>query len=252
MFQGMTVGVVIPARDEQGHIGTVVAGLLALIDPAGRPVVDQCVVCDNGSADATAQRARDAGARVAPQPTPGYGIACLTAIDALEPADVVIFIDGDGSFRAGQAIDLLAAIAAGADLVIGSRTLGAAEPGALSPPQRIGNRVAALLVKWLWRRDITDLGPFRAIRGAALERLRMQDRAFGWTVEMQVKAIQQGLRIAEVPVDTLRRRFGKSKVGGTLRGVIGASIGILSTIALLRWHQRQRPARRLKEDESCD
>lgn len=239
MYRGLTIGAAIPARDEEGNIGSVVAELLALRDDRGRVLIDHCVVCDNGSHDATAERARAAGAVVAAQATPGYGIACLTAIDALPEVDVVLFLDGDGSCRAEQAQGLLVAIAAGADLAIGSRTLGNAEAGALSWPQRVGNRVAALLVWWLWRHRITDLGPCRAIRSAALRRLRMQDRAYGWTVEMQVKAIQHQLSVVEVPVDTLHRRHGKSKVGGTLRGVVGASIGILSMIAALRWQQRR-------------
>ena len=239
MYRGMTVGAVIPARDEEGHIGAVVSDLLALTNEGGERVVDDCVVCDNGSVDATGRCARDAGARVVAQPTPGYGIACLTAIAALQPADAVLFTDGDGSFKAAQATALLDALADGAALAIGARPLGRIQPGALSLPQRAGNRVAALLIKWLWRAKVSDLGPYRAIRADALARLAMRDCAFGWTVEMQVKAIQQGLRIAEVPVDTLRRRFGKSKVGGTLRGVVGASIGILTTIAVLRWRQNR-------------
>ena len=240
MHEGMTIGAVIPARDEAGNIGAVVADLLAVRDGTGRRLVDRCVVCDNGSSDATAAQARTAGASVVAQPTPGYGIACLTAIDALPAVDVVLFVDGDGSCQTAQAIDLLAAVAAGADLAIGSRTLGNAEAGALSLPQRAGNRVAAWLIKWLWGSEVTDLGPFRAIRRTALGQLQMQDRAFGWTVEMQVKAIQHGLSVAEVPVHTLRRRFGKSKVGGTPRGVVGASIGILAMIARLRWRQRRQ------------
>ena len=240
MYEGMTIGAVIPARDEAGNIGSVVADLLALRNASGQRLVDQCVVCDNGSSDATAAEAREADASVVAQPTPGYGIACLTAIEALQPADIVLFVDGDGSCRVAEAIDLLAAIAAGADLAIGSRVMGSAEAGALSLPQRAGNRVAAFLIKVLWEAKVTDLGPFRAIRQTALQRIDMQDRAFGWTVEMQVKAIQQGLSVAEVPVDTLRRRFGKSKVGGTLRGVVGASVGILSMIARLRWRQMRK------------
>ena len=239
MYRGMAVGAVIPARDEEGHIGGVVAELLALTANGGERVLDDCVVCDNGSVDATARCAREAGARVVVEQTPGYGIACQTAIAALQPVDAVLFTDGDGSFKAAQATALLDALADGADLAIGARPLGRIQPGALSLPQRAGNRVAALLIKWLWKATISDLGPYRAIRADALARIAMRDRAFGWTVEMQVKAIQRGLRIAEVPVDTLRRRFGKSKVGGTLRGVVGASIGILTTIAVLRWRQNR-------------
>ena len=240
MYRNLTVAAVVPARDEEGSIGAVVGELLALRDAAGARLIDDCVVCDNGSSDATAQRAQEAGARVVHQPTPGYGIACLTALAALGKPDVVLFSDGDGSCAAAQAVRLLEAIADGADLAIGSRSLGRRAPGALSLPQLWGNRVASLLIRWLWGARVTDLGPYRAIRAEALRRIDMQDRLYGWTVEMQVKAIQHRLRIAELPVDALRRRFGKSKVGGTLAGVVGASIGILSMIAKLRWRQARR------------
>ena len=234
MYEGLTVAAVIPARDEAENIGEVVGGLLALRTGAGRRVMDDVVVCDNGSTDATAERARAAGARVTVERKPGYGRACLTAIAALRPADVVLFVDGDQSCEPRQALELLRAAADGADLVIGSRVLGRMEPGALSPPQIAGNRVASLLIRMLWGRTVTDLGPFRAIRADALRRLDMRDTAYGWTVEMQIKAIQMGMRIVETPVDSRRRRFGRSKVGGTVKGVVGASVGILGTILRLR------------------
>jgi len=245
VYAGMTVGVVVPARDEEQNIGPVVADLLALCDDRGARVIDDFVVCDNGSKDATAIRAREAGARTVRQDTPGYGLACLTALAALRPVDIVLFTDGDRSFKAVQGLGLLEAVAGGADLAIGSRVLGRKEPGALSLPQRAGNRVASLLIRLLWGVAVTDLGPYRAIRAEALQRLDMQDRAYGWTVEMQVKAIQHGLRVVEVPADALRRRFGRSKVGGTLRGVVGAGVGILSMIARLRLREARwgRPAR---------
>ena len=234
MYEGLAVGVVIPARDEAENIGAVIGGLLELQTGTGQRIVDDIIVCDNGSTDATADRARSAGARVTVEPTPGYGRACLTAIAALRPVDVVLFVDGDQSCEIGQTLDLLHAVAAGADLAIGSRVLGRMEPGALSPPQIAGNRVASLLIRLLWGAKVTDLGPFRAIRSSALRRLDMRDTAYGWTVEMQIKAIQRGLRLIERPVNSRRRRFGRSKVGGTVKGVIGASIGILGTILKLR------------------
>lgn len=245
MYAGMTVGVVVPARDEEQNIGSVVADLLALRDDRGARVVDDFVVCDNGSTDATAPRAREAGARTVRQDTPGYGLACLTALAALRPVDIVLFTDGDRSFKAVQGLGLLEAVADGADLAIGSRALGRQEPGALSLPQRAGNWVASRLIRLLWGVAVTDLGPYRAIRAGALRRLDMQDRAYGWTVEMQVKAIQHDMRVVEVPVDALRRRFGRSKVGGTLRGVVGAGVGILSMIARLRLREARlgRPPR---------
>ena len=164
------------------------------------------------------------------EPTRGYGSACLTAIAALQPVDVVLFVDGDQAFDIRQSLDLLAAIAEGADLAVGSRLLGRMEAGALSGPQIVGNRVASWLIRLLWRHRVTDLGPFRAIRADALGRLDMRATAYGWTVEMQIKAIQSRMHLVERPVDTRRRRFGKSKVGGTVRGVIGAGVGILSVI----------------------
>lgn len=234
MYEGLTVGAVIPARDEAENIGEVVGGLLALRTAAGQRVVDDIVVCDNGSADATAERARAAGARVAVEQRPGYGRACLTALAALRPVDVILFVDGDRSCDLRQTLDLLRAAADGADLVIGSRVLGRMEPGALSPPQIAGNRVASLLIRLLWGHRVTDLGPFRAIRADALRRLDMRDTAYGWTVEMQIKAIRLRMRIVETPVDSRRRRFGRSKVGGTVKGVVGASVGILGMIVRLR------------------
>ena len=233
MFRELTVGAVTPAQNEEDNIVPVVEGLIALQNESGHRLVDDIVVCDNNSNDATAERARGAGARVVSQPKPGYGIACLTAIAALNPVDIVLFVDGDQAFDLKQAKYLLEAIADGADLVIGSRVLGRKEPGALSLPQISGNRVAALMIRLLWRQHATDLGPFRAITAKALAELQMRDETFGWTIEMQIKAILLKMKVVEVPVDTLRRKHGKSKIGGTVQGVIGASIGILGMILKL-------------------
>ena len=233
MYRNLTVGVVIPARNEQDNIGPVVTAILDLRTLDGRRVVDDLVVCDNGSTDATALQARQAGARVVVERQAGYGPACLAAIAALQDIDVVLFVDGDQSVDVGQSPALLDAIADGADLAVGSRTLGRSERGALSVPQRIGNYVASRMIRLLWGYPVTDLGPFRAIRADILRSLNMRATAYGWTVEMQVKVIQSRMRLVEVTVDTKRRRFGKSKVGGTVRGVIGAGTGILSTIAWL-------------------
>ena len=230
MYRSLKVGAVIPARDEAANIARVVSELLAVAAPDGGRLLDDLVVCDNGSSDATGDVARAAGARVVRELTPGYGIACLCALEALEPVEVVLFVDGDRAFDVAQSLDLLAAIDDGADLVIGSRSLGNPQPGALSPPQIAGNWVAGRLLRLLWGARVTDLGPFRAIRSAALEKLDMRDTAYGWTVEMQIKALQHKLRVVEIPVDTFPRRGGKSKVGGTVKGVIGASAGILGMI----------------------
>ena len=236
MFRHMRVGVAIPALNEEQSIGKVVSGLLALRNADGSRVMDDVVVCDNGSTDGTAECAREAGARVVREQRPGYGGACLAAIGALQPSDVIIFIDGDHAFYPAQATGLLDAIASGADLAIGSRALGCRERGALAHGQELGNRMICAVIRLLWGQRVTDLGPFRAIRAEALERLGMADTRYGWTVEMQVKAMQHGLAAVEVPVDT-RARIGKSKISGTLRGALGASMGILGMIIKLRWQQ---------------
>lgn len=239
MLAELLVGVAIPARDEQGSISSVVRDLRTLRDREGNTLVDDIVVCDNASVDGTVRCALEAGARVVHEPVPGYGRACLTALAALDKVDVILFVDGDAAFDVSQSTRLLDAIAGGADLAIGARPLGSMEAGALSPPQRVGNKVAGLLISWLWKQRVTDLGPFRAIRATALKALDMQDQAYGWTVEMQIKAIQMKMRVVEVPVDTRRRRHGTSKVGGTIRGVVGASIGIAGMILKL-WLLRRR------------
>ena len=236
MYNDMSVAAVVPALNEEHSIGMVVRGLLALRNADTSAVFDDVVVCDNGSSDATSVRAREAGARVVHERQPGYGSACLAAIGALQGPDVIVFIDGDHAFDAAQAVRLLDRIAAGADLVIGSRTLGRPVRGALAPGQALGNSIICALIRLLWGHRVTDLGPYRAIRAGALARLTMADTRFGWTVEMQVKAIQQGMQTVEVPVDT-RVRIGQSKISGTLSGAVGACTGILCMIAKLRWQQ---------------
>ena len=233
MLGNLSIGAVIPARDEEDNIAPVVKALIALKDEEGNRLVDDVVVCDNNSTDATVHRAGKAGARVVRQRKQGYGISCLTAIAALKPVDVVLFIDGDQTFDVKEAPMLLQVIERGADLAIGSRMLGKMEAGALSPAQVIGSRVAGILIQLLWRQKVTDLGPFRAISSNALSELQMKDETFGWTVEMQIKAIKANMSVVEVPVTTLRRRHGKSKIGGTMQGVVLASIGILGMILKL-------------------
>lgn len=224
----------IPALDEQDAIGTVVRDLLAVEDAAGR-VLEEVVVADNGSADRTAEVARAAGATVVPAPVRGYGTACLAGMGYLRrraggPPDVVVFVDGDGSNRAPELTDLVAPILEGrADLVIGSRAR-LASAGSLTPPQRFGNELASFLLRNLYGTQTTDLGPFRAVAWPALMSLHMEDPNYGWTVEMQVKAAQQDLRVVEVDVHNERRIAGQSKVAGTLRGVVGAGYKIIWTI----------------------
>lgn len=221
----LTVDVVIPARDEADTIASVVTAI-----PAG--VVRRVVVVDNGSRDDTARRARNVGADVVYEPTPGYGAACLRALASLADGDVVAFLVADGSDDPAELPRVLAPIADGrADLVIGSRVLGVVEPGAMPTFQRAGNVVATVGLTVCYGRRVTDLGPFRAIRRDALARLAMRDRTWGWTLEMQIKAARAGLRVEEVPVSWRNRRGGAPKIGGTLRGSFAASRVILSWLA---------------------
>lgn len=201
-------------------------------------VVDQIIVGDNGSTDNTAAIATACGALVVTEPERGYGAACLAALAAPVDKDIIVFVDADHSVVALELPSLLNPIVEGANLVIGSRTLGQCEKGALTVPQKLGNKIATTLIRALWRGDVTDLGPFRAITQTALLDIDMRDRKFGWTVEMQVKALQHSMNMVEVPVST-NRRIGKSKVSGTIKGVICAGHGILGTIGKLYWREKR-------------
>ena len=192
------------------------------------------IVADNGSTDGTAPAAGELGARVVSEPRRGYGYACLAGI-AILPADaeIVVFMDGDYSDYPVELNDLVSAMSQHqADLVIGSRVLGEHEKGSLTPQQRFGNWLATRLIRWLYGFSYTDLGPFRAIRAEALRQLRMQDPTYGWTVEMQIKALQHRMKVVEIPV-RYRKRIGKSKVSGTLSGSVKAGATILWTIGKL-------------------
>lgn len=244
MYQNKRIATIIPARDEAKAIKLVVEGLRRLIDTNGNNIIDDIVVCDNGSTDNTAAIALEAGAQIVSQDQVGYGIACLTALTKTKNADILLFIDSDHAFRAQQALPLIHAVANDADLAIGSRQLGRIENHALTVPQLFGNWLASSLIRYLWGEPVTDLGPFRAISQEALQRLFMEDKTYGWTIEMQIKAIQLGMTTVEHPVDSYRR-LGHSKVSGTVKGTIGAGVGILSTIARLRWRQFRRSAKHL-------
>jgi len=222
------VALLMPALDEQ-------QALAQLLDELPRQRYARLVVVDNGSTDGTAAAARAGGAEVVPEPRRGYGQACLTGLKALgSDADVIVFMDADGSDVPAEAERVLEPILRGeADLVIGSRALGRAEPGSMTWPQRWGNRLSVGLIRVLFGHRYTDLGPFRAIRRQSLERLGMRDTNFGWTAEMQVKAVKRGLRVQEVPV-SYRRRVGRSKISGTVEGVVRAGTKIIWTIVKLR------------------
>ncbi|HBL26917.1 MAG TPA: UDP-glucose--dolichyl-phosphate glucosyltransferase [Acidobacteria bacterium] len=222
----MRIDVVIPALNEEASLPLVLAAL-------PRPPVRRIVVADNGSRDATARVAVEGGAVVVPAPRRGYGSACLAGLDHLrrnDPPDLVVFLDADFSDHPEELPRLVAPLLSGeADLVIGSRVLGEREPGALLPQARAGNLVACLLIRLLYGHRYTDLGPFRAARWEALERLGMSDPDFGWTAEMQVKALRHGLRVTEVPV-SYRKRVGVSKITGTIVGTFRAGYKILWTV----------------------
>jgi glycosyltransferase involved in cell wall biosynthesis len=223
------VDIVIPALDEE-------RALPGLFDELRGVPIRRVIIADNGSRDRTREVARERGAIVVEEPHRGYGAACLRALAECkkDPPDVVVFMDADGSDDPAELLHLVQPIERGeADLVLGSRVLpgGRLEAGALSPQARAGNLVATTMIRVLYGVRFTDLGPYRAASWSALETLEMRDRDWGWTAEMQVKAVRKGLRVIEVPASWRRRRAGKSKISGTVRGVLGAGYKILTTIA---------------------
>ncbi len=226
----MRVTAIIPALDEEGGIGKTVARL-------DRGLIHEIIVVDNGSRDRTAERAAAAGARVVAEPRRGYGSACLTGVRAVDHADILVFLDGDGSDVPEDLPRVLGPILYGkADLVLGSRTLGEWEPGSMTSHQLWGNRLVLGLVRLLTGARFTDIGPFRAIRSEAIAKLDMCHPTYGWPVEMVVKAVRRGLRIAEVPVRT-RRRIGRSKVAGTVRGSALAGYHLIATVLRYSWER---------------
>jgi len=228
----MKVVVIIPALNEESAIAGVVRAV-------PREAVDRIIVVNNGSADRTAEEARNAGAQVVDEPVRGYGNACWRGIAEAGDGDILVFLDGDGSDDPRHLPCLVESLTRdGCGLVIGSRTLGKREKGAMPPHAVWGNRLACGLIWLLWGVRFTDLGPFRAIRRATLEAMRMEDRGYGWTVEMQVKAAILGLRCHEIPVN-YRRRIGSSKISGTWRGSLKAGIKIITMIFRLWLSQKK-------------
>jgi len=234
----MHTALIIPALNEEEC-------LPLLFDAIPANLFRWIIVADNGSTDRTAEVARLHGAIVVSEPERGYGAASLAAIRALPPeTQIVVWMQADLSEDPAHTDELLAPIRAGeADLVIGSRTLGIAERGALLPHQQFGNDLACFLIRLFWGHRYTDLGPFRAIRRDALEQLAMEDRNYGWTIEMQIKALQHGLRVQEIPVRYGHRVAGENKVSGNLRASLRAGWIILRTVFryAARANQGKRP-----------
>jgi glycosyltransferase involved in cell wall biosynthesis len=219
------VCLVIPALNEAEVIAEVVRSI-------PRTVVDQILVVDNGSTDATAQAARNAGAIVVSQPARGYGRACRAGITAAAKAsaDIVAFIDGDGSDCPEFINELVRPIQENCfDFVIGSRTRGTREPGSLNTQQIFAARLAGWLLRVRYGVNFTDMSPFRAIRSELLHSLPMREQTYGWNLEMQMLVAQKRARILEIPVNHRRRRGGVSKVSGTFKGTILATFRIAAT-----------------------
>ena len=226
----MRVALIIPALNEEAVIAQVVSEV-------PREHAQQIYVVDNGSTDGTAAAAATAGATVVREERRGYGYACAAGVAAAGVAyDVLAFMDGDGSDDAAQLPDLLAPLEAGqADLVLGSRVLGAAQRGALLPHQRLGNHLTTGLIRLLYSQRLTDLPPFKAVRRSLLHDLGMSEMTYGWTIEMIVKSAKRKALIVEVPVSTRPRLGGQSKVSGTLKGTVLAAYSMLGTTIKYAW-----------------
>jgi len=217
------ISVIIPAFNEESSIGLVLNDL-------PRDTLHEIIVVDNGSTDNTANAARQSGARVVQEKRPGYGSACLRGIAELNQPDIVVFLDGDYSDFPEEIDQLIQPILSGGkDFVLGSRMILPESRSALLPQARYGNRLAVFLMRIFFGHRFTDLGPFRAICYESLKKIGMQDTNFGWTVEMQIKAVRNGLRIREIPV-RYRQRVGVSKITGTFSGTLKAGTKIIYTI----------------------
>ena len=217
------ISVIIPAFNEEDSIGLV-------LDALPQNLIHEVIVVDNNSTDNTARSASEKGARVVAEQRRGYGSACLRGISVLDNPDIVVFLDGDFSDYPEELVKLVAPIESGEmDFVLGSRMILPESRSALLPQSRYGNQLAVFLMRLFFRHQYTDLGPFRAIRNESLQAIAMQDTNFGWTVEMQIKAVKKGLRILEIPVK-YRERVGVSKITGTFSGTIKAGTKIIYTI----------------------
>jgi len=220
------IKVIIPAYNEQDSIAKVISEI--------PDIVDEIIVISNNSTDDTIIKAKKAGATVLTETKKGYGYACLKGMDYVasldEKPNIIVFLDGDYSDYPEELTKLVYPILNDdVDFVIGARVKRLREPGSMSPQQVFGNRLATLLMKLFFGAKFTDLGPFRAIKYDKLLALNMEDKTYGWTVEMQLKALKQKLNYTEVPVK-YRNRIGVSKVSGTVKGTIFAGFKILGWI----------------------
>jgi glycosyltransferase involved in cell wall biosynthesis len=225
-----SIAIILPALNEEATVGAQVHALRT--HPALRRLpISRIVVVDNGSVDATASVAREAGAEVVHEPRRGYGFACLAGVHAAMGAQIVLLMDADGSDDPSGAVGVADLVLRHeADLAMGSRTRGRCDPGALTAQQRVGNAIGTLLLRALYHVRLSDLGPTRAIRRDALLALDMREMTYGWSTEMLVKAARAGYHICELPVDYHRRVAGTSKVSRSLTGAARAGWAILATI----------------------
>lgn len=222
MLENKKIEVIIPALNEEKNISRVIKDIPSF--------VDRIIVADNGSTDRTVPEATSSGAFVVHQPERGYGNACLKAIEKLDAhTDIIVFLDGDYSDYPEEMIKLIKPIIEeNYDLVMGKRVIQ--ERKALTIVQKFGNSLACFLIRIFYKHHFQDLGPFRAIKKNALNKLEMRDKNYGWTVEMQIKAAKYQLKMKEIPVSYRKRLAGKSKVSGTIRGIIGAGWKIIYLI----------------------
>ena len=219
----MQISIIIPTLNEAESIAAVLASI-----PCNAAA--EILVVDGGSKDGTEETARSAGATVIDEPRGGYGQACATGLAAAR-GDVIVFLDGDGADDPRHLMQLVFPILQNqADMVLGSRLLGQIDSGAMPWHQRFGNRLAAFLIRALYGLSVTDLSPYRAVRREALLKLGMAEMTYGWPTEMIVKAARQAWQIREIPVTYHTRTGGKSKISGTLKGTVFATVFILGTI----------------------
>lgn len=217
----MKVSVIIPVLNEEKAIANV-------INDIPKSLVQEIIVVDNGCTDQTVEIALKHGAKIVTEPQRGYGSACLAGINAIQTTDIVVFLDGDYSDDPTEMPSLVQPIQDGlTEFVIGTRV--PSEKGALLPQAQFGNKLATFLMRIFFGVQYTDLGPFRAIRFEQLQALNMQDKNFGWTIEMQLKAAKMGMNVREVPV-SYRKRIGTSKISGTFMGSFKAGVKILTTL----------------------